>query len=315
MSTSESPNDSGRLLVCFDFEGSFGMPHDVPYDINKAADLILEQLAQYQAHAIFFVVGRIVEEHPEIVQAMAAGGHEIGLHGYQHESLSRCGLEELAVIDKNLARVGSLVENITGARPKGFRAPYLLWPHFYRSEVYAMLKAQGYQWVSNRWVCYPVELFRPERLPIRGGWRGPGGRPWMARNRLMLAPLNARMVAKAQHFGGSPTARLRWLLGKRPPYVQDGLVEVPVYVPLDCDLLGQPRPDADTPPDTLAYTRAVVQTAAATRRDLTMITFHDWIVSGGNRLSLLGDALAAARQSGTTISTVADNPDWLSVTV
>ena len=25
-----------------------------------------------------------------------------------------------------------------------------------------------------------------------------------------------------------------------------------------------------------------------------MITFHDWIVSGGNRLSLLADALAAA---------------------
>ena len=26
------------------------------------------------------------------------------------------------------------------------------------------------------------------------------------------------------------------------------------------------------------------------------ITFHDWIVSGGNRLSLLGDCLAAARE-------------------
>ena len=29
-----------------------------------------------------------------------------------------------------------------------------------------------------------------------------------------------------------------------------------------------------------------------------MITFHDWIISGGNRLSLLGDCLATARESG-----------------
>ena len=88
LSTADSPDDAGRLLVCFDFEGSFGMPYDVPYDMNKAAGLILEQLAQYQAHAVFFVVGRIVEEHPDIVQSMAAGGHEIGLHGYQHENLA-----------------------------------------------------------------------------------------------------------------------------------------------------------------------------------------------------------------------------------
>lgn len=107
--------------------------------------------------------------------------------------------------------------------------------------------------------------------------------------------------------------RLKWLLGDRPPFVRDGLAEVPVYVPLDCDLLGLPRPDSDTPPDALAYTRAVVQTAAATQGHLTMVTFHDWIVSGGNRLALLGDALAAARDSGTVISTIAENPDWLSV--
>ena len=207
-----------------------------------------------------------------------------------------------------------MVEDITGVRPKGFRAPHLLWPHFYRSEVYAMLNAQGYHWASNRWVCYPVELFRPERLPIRGAWRAPGGRPWMARNRLMLAPLNARMVAKAK-FGGSSTERLRWLLGKRPPFVQRWAGRGSGLRSARLRPIGPAEARVDTPPDTLAYTRAVVETAAATRRDLTMITFHDWIVSGGNRLALLGDALATARQSGTVISTIADNPDWLSATV
>lgn len=44
-----------------------------------------------------------------------------------------------------------------------------------------------------------------------------------------------------------------------------------------------------------------------------MITFHDWIVTGGNRLTLVGDALAAARKNGVAISTIADSADWLHV--
>ena len=39
-------------------------------------------------------------------------------------------------------------------------------------------------------------------------------------------------------FGESPMERLHWLLGQRGPFCRDGLVEVPLYAPLDCDLLG-----------------------------------------------------------------------------
>ena len=42
-----------------------------------------------------------------------------------------------------------------------------------------------------------------------------------------------------------------------------------------------------------------------------MVTFHDWIVSGGNRLVLLRDTLTAAREGGAVISTIAQNPEWL----
>ena len=66
----------------------------------------------------------------------------------------------------------------------------------------------------------------------------------MAHNRLLLGPLNAGLLVK-ENFHGSLACRLRWLLGQQPPFVRDGLVEIPVYSPLDCDLLGLPRPDAD----------------------------------------------------------------------
>jgi peptidoglycan/xylan/chitin deacetylase (PgdA/CDA1 family) len=309
------PGEPGRLLVCFDFEGSYGMPYDAPYDLEASAKLILAELARYQARAVFFVVGRMVEEHPQVVRALAAAGHEIGLHGYDHDDLAGYDRPALARLADDLARVGSLVQEIAGARPRCFRAPYLLAPRFYRPEVYALLRAQGYRWVSNREVRYPVELFRPGRFPARGAWRGRSGRmPPLARNRIMLAPLNAGLVAR-ETFAGSPTGRLRWLLGQRAPFIRDGLVEVPLYAPLDCDLLGLPTPQSDTPPEMLAYARAAVRAAAVASAPgaLTMVTFHDWIVSGGNRLVLLRDALAAARDAGTAVSTVAANPDWLPV--
>jgi peptidoglycan/xylan/chitin deacetylase (PgdA/CDA1 family) len=305
-------SDGGRLLVCFDFEGSYGMPHAVPFDVRRSARLILDELAKHSAQAVFFVVGRMVEDHPDVVRDIADAGHEIGLHGYEHDDLASYDAEALALLDKNLARVGSLVEDIAGSRPQCFRAPYLLAPNFYRAEVYAMLRAQGFRWVSNREVRYPVELLRPGLFPVRGAWRAADGSARLARDRLLLGPLNARLIAK-ETFGGSPARRLRWLLGQRRPFTRDGLTEVPVYAPLDCDLLGLPAPTEDTPPDALAYTQAVVRATATASGRLSMITFHDWIVSGGNRLSLLGDCLAAAHQSGTDIATIAQRPDWLAM--
>ena len=313
METSGSADDPGRMLVCFDFEGSYGMPHKgMPYDLARGASVILEELASQQASAVFFVVGRMIEEHPDVVQAIAGAGHEIGLHGYEHDNLARYDAEALAVLDKNLARVGSLLEEMTGARPRAFRAPYLLWPNFYRSEVYAMLRAQGFRWVSNRHVRYPVELLRPRpgKLPAPYAWRAWDGRPRLGRNRPLRGLLNAQLVMQ-ETFHDSPTARLRWLLGKRDPFTRDGMTEVPIYVPLDCDLVGLSGPQEDTAQVTLDYARAIFRDAAPGPGELTNVTFHDWLVTGGNRIVLLRDALAAARAKGAVISTVARHPEWL----
>jgi hypothetical protein len=130
------------------------------------------------------------------------------------------------------------------------------------------------------------------------------------RDRLLLGPLNAGLIAK-ETFGGSPIGRLRWLLGQRPPFARYGMIEILTYVPLDCDLLGLPRPTDDTTSEALAYTRAVVSAAAADLGQLSMITFHDWIVSGGNRLSLFGDALAIARENEVDIATIAQRAEGL----
>src|SRR5580693_5583077 len=235
MGETASPDRSRRMLICFDFEGSYGMPHKVPYDLHASARSILDVLARYQARAVFFVVGRIVEE-------LADAGHEIGLHGYDHDDLASYDQYRLDRLGDDLARVGSLVEQIAGARPRCFRAPYLLTPEFYRPEVSALLRANGYHWVSNQEVRYPAELLRPDRFPLRAAFRpGPGMLPGLVRSRLALTLLNAGLVAR-EDFLGSPAGRLSWLLSGRSPFERAGLLEVPLYAPLDCDLLGLPRP-------------------------------------------------------------------------
>jgi peptidoglycan/xylan/chitin deacetylase (PgdA/CDA1 family) len=299
--------------VCFDFEGSYGMPHkEAPYDLAGGAQAILQELAGQEATAVFFVVGRMIEEHPDVIRAIAAGGHEIGLHGYEHDNLARYDAEALRLLDKNLARVGSLLEDMTGTRPRSFRAPYLLWPNFYRSEIYAMLQAQGFRWVSNREIRYPVRILRPRpgKLPMPYAWRASDGSPRLARNRVLMGLLNSELVRK-ETFGDSPAGRLRWLLGKHEPFPRDGMLEVPVRWPLDTDILGLPKPDEDTPPMLLDYARAVVREAAVAPGELTTVTFHDWLVAGGNRIELLRETLAAAREAGAVISTIAQRPDWL----
>jgi peptidoglycan/xylan/chitin deacetylase (PgdA/CDA1 family) len=303
MELSARPAKAEHLLVCFDYEGSYGMPYDTPYDLASSTQRILDTLAAHNARAVFFVVGRLAEKEPQIVEAIVDAGHEIGLHGYDHHDLGAYGRRELLDLDRDLARVESLIEGIGGTRPECFRAPYLLGPHFYRAEVYAVLRARGYKWISNREVRYPVELLRPGRFPLNNAWRlaTKHGQPRLAESRLGLAALNVGLLLK-ESFGASAADRLRWLLGTRAPFVRDGIVEVPLYSPLDCDLVGLPTPDQNTPPELLAYARAVTRTFAIAPGPLSMITFHDWIVGSGNRLGILDEALASARRAGTQIS-------------
>jgi peptidoglycan/xylan/chitin deacetylase (PgdA/CDA1 family) len=48
---------------------------------------LLEILARHRAAATFFVVGEAARRHPDIVRQVAAAGHALGNHGWDHTSL------------------------------------------------------------------------------------------------------------------------------------------------------------------------------------------------------------------------------------
>jgi peptidoglycan/xylan/chitin deacetylase (PgdA/CDA1 family) len=82
---------------------------------------LLEVLAERGVRATFFVPGASAERHPSAVEAIVAAGHEIGHHGYEHESLlGRSREEELDILRRGL----DALERIGGVRPRGYRAPW-----------------------------------------------------------------------------------------------------------------------------------------------------------------------------------------------
>ena len=71
----------------------------------------------------FFVVGQdaALQKNHDLLKAIAAAGHEIGNHSFHHEPWMH--LYSLVQVDTEVARAEEQIENATGQRPIGFRAP------------------------------------------------------------------------------------------------------------------------------------------------------------------------------------------------
>ena len=86
---------------------------------------ILDLLAAHDARATFFLVGQIAEGDQDLVRRISAEGHEVGNHTWTHPRLARdCDDERVRT---ELVRTNELLEQILGAPPAVFRAPYYNW--------------------------------------------------------------------------------------------------------------------------------------------------------------------------------------------
>ena len=56
---------------------------------EKLTPELLDILAQHHIHATFFVIGKNVVEHPEILQRAVREGHEIGNHSWSHPAFGK----------------------------------------------------------------------------------------------------------------------------------------------------------------------------------------------------------------------------------
>jgi peptidoglycan-N-acetylglucosamine deacetylase len=90
------------------------------YGPEVAVPRILETYRRLEMRQTFFVPAWCIEQYPAAVEAMVAGGHEVGHHGYIHENPTDGGRDEEAYW---LQRGIEVIVRHTGMRPRGWRAP------------------------------------------------------------------------------------------------------------------------------------------------------------------------------------------------
>jgi peptidoglycan/xylan/chitin deacetylase (PgdA/CDA1 family) len=108
--TWRGPRDARGVALTFD---------DGPHPAHTLE--VLELLDRASVKATFFIIGRKALEHPEIVRAIRARGHSVGVHSFAHDRLF--SLRSLAFVRRDLKRAVETIEAITGERPVLFRPP------------------------------------------------------------------------------------------------------------------------------------------------------------------------------------------------
>ena len=82
---------------------------------------LLDILKQRNIKATFFVLGQLVQEHPEIVARAVAEGHEIANHSWDHKALNKLGEGGL---QHELADTSAEITKATGKPVTLMRPPY-----------------------------------------------------------------------------------------------------------------------------------------------------------------------------------------------
>jgi len=118
--------------------------------------LLLRLLSKYQVKATFFVNGKKVAQHPELIKAILMQGHLIGNHSYTHNNM--ISLKSCQGIVKEIESTQHVLRNF-GIQPMAFRPPAgITSPRFrqalLQSDVYIINFScrafdNGNRWIKN----------------------------------------------------------------------------------------------------------------------------------------------------------------------
>jgi polysaccharide deacetylase family protein (PEP-CTERM system associated) len=88
--------------------------------VEAQVDRLLELLARHDARGTFFTVGWVAERHPAMIRAIAAAGHELASHTWDHRKITDQTPEEFR---ESIRRTKHTLEDLGGSPVIGFRAP------------------------------------------------------------------------------------------------------------------------------------------------------------------------------------------------
>ena len=92
---------------------------DGPNDLHTLR--LLEVLAKHGVPATFFLIGKYVQQRPELARAIVHAGHIVGNHTFTHPFLTFQSAQE---IHRQLTQCRSALENAIGHHSNFFRPPF-----------------------------------------------------------------------------------------------------------------------------------------------------------------------------------------------
>jgi peptidoglycan-N-acetylglucosamine deacetylase len=90
---------------------------------SEGTAAVLDALAALRLPATFFVIGQQVAERAHLLARMAAEGHEVGVHAWEHPDLA----EEPERASEEIDRCAAAVLGASGRPPRLFRPPLGAW--------------------------------------------------------------------------------------------------------------------------------------------------------------------------------------------
>jgi polysaccharide deacetylase family protein (PEP-CTERM system associated) len=118
-----------RLVLTFDLEDWHQIVHrslgvadwDRPHEaFERQVETLLALLDELDVRATFFVLGMCAKNYPDAVREIAARGHELASHGFEHVPVHRQTRDDF---HRDVEASIMLLESLTGRRPLGYRAP------------------------------------------------------------------------------------------------------------------------------------------------------------------------------------------------
>ncbi len=122
-------------------------------NLESNVDRLIDLCGQYNIKSTCFVLGSVAESKPRMVSKLHRAGHEIASHGYGHRLVYNMPPAEF---EADLTRANDLLENITGEKVLGFRAPSWSVKEENLSWYYAVLEKLGFTYSSS---VYPAQTF------------------------------------------------------------------------------------------------------------------------------------------------------------
>ena len=172
--------------------------HTLESRVEHSTMALVELLAERQTRGTFFVLGWVARRRPGLVRTLAALGHEVASHGWDHKLITDCRPREFR---ESVRRSKAVLEDQAARPVQGFRAPSFSIVRGFEWALDILLE-EGYRYdsslfpVRRRGYGYAAGLRHPHWL------ERPGGRLYE------LPPATLRRLGASLPAGGGAYFRL-----------------------------------------------------------------------------------------------------------